>query len=80
MQQVKSNFVNPAGLAVLAALALLSAYLGIDLLFAVLAGAFLLCLISWLWTRSSLNKRDIQTERQLICGFPGDAMDVDHRT
>ena len=77
MQQVKSNFVNPAGLVVLAALALLSAYFGIDLLFAVLAGAFLLCLISWLWTRSSLKKLDVKTGMREICGFPGDVLDVD---
>ncbi|MBQ9825719.1 MAG: DUF58 domain-containing protein [Firmicutes bacterium] len=77
MQQVKSNFVNPAGLAVLAALALLSAYFGIDLLFAVLAGAFLLCLISWLWTRSSLKKLDVRTGTRVVCGFPGDTLDVD---
>ena len=76
MQQVKSNFVNPAGLAVLAALALLSAYLGIGLLFALLAGAFLLCLVSWLWTRASLRKIGISTGRREVCGFPGDDLDI----
>ena len=76
MQKVKSNFVNPAGLAVLAVLALLSAYLGIDLLFALLAGAFLLCLVSWLWTAASLKKLTIGTGRQEVCGFPGDDLKV----
>ncbi|MBR6236173.1 MAG: hypothetical protein IKR16_00370, partial [Firmicutes bacterium] len=79
MQKVKSNFVNPAGLAVLAVLALLSAYLGIDLLFALLAGAFLLCLVSWLWTAASLKKLTIGTGRQEICGFPGDDLKVSVR-
>ena len=76
MQKVKSNFVNPAGLAVLAAAALLSAYFGIDLLFALLTGAFMLCLISWLWTEASLKKLTIGTGRQEICGFPGDELEV----
>ncbi|MBO4861571.1 MAG: DUF58 domain-containing protein [Firmicutes bacterium] len=76
MQQIKSSFVNPAGLAVLAALALLSAYLRIDVLFAVLAGAFLLCLISWLWTRTALRKLSIGTDRPDVCGFPGDDLPV----
>jgi uncharacterized protein (DUF58 family) len=76
MQKVKSNFVNPAGLVVLAVLALLSAYLGIGPLFALLAGAFLLCLVSWLWTEASLKKLAIGTGRQEICGFPGDDLKV----
>ena len=76
MQQIKSNFVNPAGLVILAVLALLSAYLKIDLLFAVLGGAFLLCLVSWLWTRSALMKLRIDLDRPDVCGFPGGELPV----
>ena len=76
MQQIKSNFVNPAGLAVIAVLALLSAYFGIDLLFAVLMGAFFVCLVSWLWTRSALNRLKFGSDRSEVCGFPGDELQV----
>ena len=77
MIQARSNFVTPAGLILLAATALLSAYLGIGLLFALLAGLFLVCLVSWLWTRRSLRSIKLATQSSEICGYPGDDLNVD---
>lgn len=74
MTQARSNFVTPAGLIVLAAMALLSAYLGIGALFALLFGLFLVCLVSFLWTRHSLSKLDITLPDCEVCGFPGDTV------
>ena len=73
MQKAQSNFVRPAGLAVLGVCALLSAYLGIGLLFAVLTAVFLVCLIAWLWTRTSLNKLEISLKDAELKCFPGSA-------
>ena len=53
---------------------LLSAYLGIGALFALLFGIFLVCLVSLLWTRLSLGKLDIDLDEYEVCGFPGDAV------
>ena len=71
MQKAQSNFVRPAGLAALGACALLSAYLGIGLLFAVLTAVFLVCLIAWLWTRISLDRLEIKLAESQIKCFPG---------
>ena len=71
MQKAQSNFVRPAGLVILGVCALLSAYLGIGLLFAVLTAVFLVCLIAWLWTRTSLNKLEISLKDAEIKCFPG---------
>ena len=76
MQKVQSNFVKPAGLAALAACALLSAYFGINALFAVLSGVFLLCLIAWLWTRFSLDKVSVEVKETELRGFPGSEISV----
>ena len=43
MQQIRSNFITVPGLIILFVLAFIAAYLGIGLLFAVLAAVFLLC-------------------------------------
>ena len=77
MIQARSNFVTPAGLVVLAAAALLSAYIGTGVLFALLSGLFLICLISWLWTRNALKDITLVTESSEVCGFPGDDLNVD---
>ena len=72
MQQIRSNFVTIPGLVLLFALALISAYLGIGLLFAVLAALFLLFLISRLWADGSLKKTVLTAENTELLGFPGD--------
>ena len=72
MTQARSNFVTPFGLAVLGAMALLSAYLGIGVLFALLAGLFLVCFLSWLWTRNSLKDLKLDIDEYELCGYPGD--------
>ena len=71
MQKAQSNFVRPAGIAALGVFALIAAYLGIDLLFAVLTAVFLVCLIAWLWTRVSLDKLEISLDEAEIRCFPG---------
>ena len=76
MTQARSNFVTAAGLAVLAAMALFAAYLGIGALFALLFGIFLVCLVSLLWTRYSLGKLDLQLAEYEVCGFPGDDLNA----
>ena len=77
MQSTKSNFATTAGLALLAAAAMLAAYFGIGLLFAMLAGAFLVCLVSRLWTGYSLRRLSIDLGSSHMCGFPGDALSCD---
>ena len=77
MTQARSSFVTPLGLAALAAMALLSAYLGIGMLFALLSGLFLVCLISWIWTKRSLEKIRLTTDISEVCGYPGDDLNVD---
>ena len=59
---------------VLAFLMLLSAYMGIGALFALLFGIFLVCLVSFLWTRYSLGKLAVDLDEYEVCGFPGDTI------
>ena len=72
MRQIRSKLATPTGLAALLVLALLSAYRGIGLLFAMLTGAFLVCLCSWLWTRYSLRNVKFEVKDAQLCAFPGD--------
>ena len=76
MQQARSNFVTPGGLVILAALALYSAYIGAGLLFALLAGLFIICLVSWLWTRFSLRNIELSLEDSEVCAYPGEKLEV----
>ncbi len=76
MQQARSNFVTPAGLVILAVFALFSAYIGAGLLFALLGGIFLVCFISWIWTRNSLKNLVIDIKEPEVFAYPGEDLDV----
>ena len=77
MQQARSNFVTPAGLVILAAFSLFSAYIGAGLLFALLAGLFLVCLVSWLWTRNALKKLSLELKQPEVFAYPGEMLYVE---
>lgn len=75
MKQTYSNFVTPAGLVVLAALALVAAYFGNRPLLALLSGLFLLCLAARLWAKFSLDRLELTFDSDDCRGFPGDALE-----
>ncbi|MGN1001638.1 MAG: DUF58 domain-containing protein [Oscillospiraceae bacterium] len=79
MKQPGSNFVTITGLAVLAVLVLVCAYLGYTLLEVFLVVILLLCLAAYLWARFSLGKIRVEFQESDCRAFPGQTLEAGAR-
>lgn len=71
-----SNFVTVTGLAILAILTLVCAYLGYSTLEALLVVILLLCLAAYLWARGSLGHISVEFDNSDCRAFPGQTMEA----
>lgn len=79
MKNPGSNFVTPAGLILLAVLTLVSAYLRIRGLEALLIALLLLCLAAFFWAKFALERIEVEIEDEDCRGFPGELMEAEAR-
>ena len=79
MKQLGSNLATPTGLVILLVGILASAYVGITGLEVLLLGAFIICLIAFLWTRASLRSIEVDISGDDCCGFPGEILKAQAR-
>ena len=79
MKHLGSNLVTPTGLAILAALTLVAAYLRATALEAMLIALLLLCSAAYFWARASLGHIEVELEQDDLRAFPGELMDAGAR-
>lgn len=79
MSQPGSNFVTPTGLALLAALTLVAAYLRAPALEAVLIALFILCAAAYFWARAALRHIELELDQEEVRAFPGELMEAGAR-
>ena len=70
-RKLTSNFANPIGIGILAAMAILFYYNGLNEAAGTFLLFFVLFLTAWLWNKYALSRLDIQIEDSRICAFPG---------
>lgn len=70
-RKLTSNFANPIGIGILAAMAVLFYYNGLNEAAGTFLLFFFLFLAAWLWNRFALSRLDIQIKDSRVCAFPG---------
>lgn len=76
MKHPGSSFVTPVGMGITLALLLVSAYLGIAALQALLLVLLLLFAVAYFWARYSLRKIEVEVFDEDCCAFPGSELEV----
>lgn len=79
MKHPGSNLVTPTGLAFLAALTLVSAYLRAAALEAMLIALLLLCSAAYFWARAALGHIEVELEQEDLRAFPCELMEAGAR-